>query len=142
MRPVRCTARDQHWQYHRRRRAAALPRGALPNPNPNPNPDPDPNPNPNPNSKPKPKPNQVLAAGWPAALLRGFRKTTPIAPGDLVDVPFCLTARDLSFYRGGGWVRAAAATAHFGASAGDLRASLSLRLPLDQLGEMAGAGAK
>ena len=85
---------------------------------------------------------EVPAAGWPAPLLRGFRKTTPIAPGDLLDVPFCLTARDLSFYRGGGWVRAAAATAHFGASAGDLRASLSLRLPLDQLGEMAGGGAK
>ena len=62
-----------------------------------------------------------------------------------MDVPFCLTARDLSFYRGGAWVRAAAATAHFGASSADLRASL--RLPLDgeqlgeQLGEMAGAGA-
>ena len=62
-----------------------------------------------------------------------------------MDVPFCLTARDLAFYRGGGWVRAAAATAHFGASSADLRASL--RLPLDgeqlgeQLGEMAGAGA-
>ena len=60
-------------------------------------------------------------------------------------MPFCLTARDLSFYRGGAWVRAAAATAHFGASSADLRASL--RLPLDgeqlgeQLGEMAGAGA-
>ena len=39
-----------------------------------------------------------------------------------MDVPFCLTARDLSFYRGGGWVRAAAATAHFGASSADLRA--------------------
>ena len=90
-------------------------------------------PNPNPT-------NQVPAAGWPVPLLRGFRKTTPIAPGDLVDVPFCLTARDLSFYRGGGWVRAAAATAHFGASAGDLRASL--RLPLDQLGEMAGGRAE
>ena len=62
-----------------------------------------------------------------------------------MDVPFCLTARDLSFYRGGAWVRAAAATAHFGASSADLRASL--RLPLDgeqlgeQLGEMVGAGA-
>ena len=59
-----------------------------------------------------------------------------------MDVPFCLTARDLSFYRGGAWVRAAAATAHFGASSADLRASL--RLPLDGeqlLGEMAGAGA-
>ena len=59
-----------------------------------------------------------------------------------MDVPFCLTARDLSFYRGGGWVRAAAATAHFGASSADLRASL--RLPLDGeqlLGEMAGPGA-
>ena len=60
-------------------------------------------------------------------------------------MPFCLTARDLSFYRAGAWVRAAAATAHFGASSADLRASL--RLPLDgeqlgeQLGEMAGAGA-
>ena len=62
-----------------------------------------------------------------------------------MDVPFCLTARDLSFYRGGAWVRAAAATAHFGASSADLRASL--RLPLDgeqlgeQLGEMVRAGA-
>ena len=63
-----------------------------------------------------------------------------------MDVPFCLTARDLSFYRGGAWVRAAAATAHFGASSADLHASL--RLPLDGeqlgeqlLGEMAGAGA-
>ena len=58
-----------------------------------------------------------------------------------MDVPFCLTARDLSFYRGGAWVRAAAATAHFGASSADLRASLRLPLDGDQLGEMAGAGA-
>lgn len=37
-------------------------------------------------------------------------------------------------------MRAAAATAHFGASSADLRASL--RLPLDgELGEMAGPGA-
>jgi len=57
-----------------------------------------------------------------------------------VDVPFCLTARDLSFYRGGAWVRAAAATAHFGASSADLRASLRLPLDAGQLGEMAGAG--
>ena len=58
-----------------------------------------------------------------------------------MDVPFCLTARDLSFYRGGAWVRAAAATAHFGASSADLRASLRLPLDGEQLGEMAGAGA-
>ena len=37
-------------------------------------------------------------------------------------------------------MRATAATAHFGASAGDLR--VSLRLPLDQLGEMGGGGAE
>ena len=58
-----------------------------------------------------------------------------------MDVPFCLTARDLSFYRGGGWVRAAAATAHFGASSADLRASLRLPLEGELRGEMAGAGA-
>ena len=55
-----------------------------------------------------------------------------------MDVPFCLTARDLSFYRGGAWVRAAAATAHFGASSADLRASLRLPPDAGQLGEMAG----
>ena len=57
-----------------------------------------------------------------------------------MDVPFCLTARDLSFYRGGAWVRAAAATAHFGASSADLRASLRLPPDAGQPGEMAGAG--
>ena len=55
-----------------------------------------------------------------------------------MDVPFCLTARDLSFYRGGAWVRAAAATAHFGASSADLRASLRLPPDAGQPGEMAG----
>ena len=69
----------------------------------------------------------VPAARWPAPLLRGFRKTAPLAPGAGADVPFCLTARDLSFYDGG-WVLAPAATAHFGASAGDLRVSLPLPL--------------
>ena len=59
-----------------------------------------------------------------------------------MDVPFCLTARDLSFYRDGAWVRAAAATAHFGASSADLRASLRLPLDGEQLGEMAGPGAR
>ena len=70
----------------------------------------------------------VPAAGWPAPLLRGFKKTAPIAPGASVAVPFCLATRDLSYYAHGGWVKAAMATAHFGASAGDLRQSLVLPL--------------
>ena len=71
----------------------------------------------------------MAEAGWPAPLLRGFKKTAPIAPGASVDVPFCLTTRDLSYYTAAsGWVRATAATAHFGASAADLRQSMPLKL--------------
>lgn len=70
----------------------------------------------------------VPAAGWPSPMLRGFRKTAPIAPGASAVLAFCLSERDVSYYSNGGWVKATTATAHFGASAADLRQSLALPL--------------
>ena len=67
-------------------------------------------------------------AGLPSPLLKGFQKTPLLAPAASTRLSFNLTARDISYYSSGAWVRPNRVTLHFGASSADLRQSLEYQL--------------
>jgi len=79
------------------------------------------------------------SVGHPAPFLKGFQKTSLIAPGGSVIVTFVLGDKELSFFNSttGSWARAANYTAHFGESSADIKVSLPVRPPL-QAGRHAG----
>ena len=69
------------------------------------------------------------AAGEPPLLLRGFARTSLLAPGGSEEVPLRLAARDLSVWKGGEWVLARGRyVAHVGSSSRDLRLERSFEV--------------
>eukprot|EP00408_Alexandrium_pacificum_P056707 CAMPEP_0171172660 /NCGR_PEP_ID=MMETSP0790-20130122/9830_1 /TAXON_ID=2925 /ORGANISM="Alexandrium catenella, Strain OF101" /LENGTH=724 /DNA_ID=CAMNT_0011637517 /DNA_START=61 /DNA_END=2233 /DNA_ORIENTATION=+ len=70
----------------------------------------------------------------PRKLLRGFRKTRSLQPGETEELTFAFSERDVSIYSDGKWLQPAGGViARFGASSEDLRQQLAL-LPLAQRG--------
>lgn len=55
----------------------------------------------------------------PTPILKGFVKTDIIAPGKSQEVTVELTARDLSYWEGGDWIKPSTVTVHIGTSSAD-----------------------
>jgi len=68
-------------------------------------------------------------SGHPTPLLKGFQKTSVMAPGQALQVNFNLSMRDLSYYSSttGKWIEVTEATAHIGESSADIRQTLTVR---------------
>eukprot|EP00416_Gambierdiscus_australes_P008991 CAMPEP_0171122714 /NCGR_PEP_ID=MMETSP0766_2-20121228/105612_1 /TAXON_ID=439317 /ORGANISM="Gambierdiscus australes, Strain CAWD 149" /LENGTH=191 /DNA_ID=CAMNT_0011585565 /DNA_START=75 /DNA_END=647 /DNA_ORIENTATION=- len=67
-----------------------------------------------------------VSAQMPSRVLKGFKKTRLLPPGEFEDVSFSFTTRDLSSYSGGIWTPWNNVTARIGASSTDLRIKVLL----------------
>lgn len=66
------------------------------------------------------------SAHYPSPVLKGFKKTELIQPGDELRVTFTLSSADVSYWDSGAWKTPTAGVAHIGASSADIRHTLPL----------------